>query len=766
MSSPETAGIADVLCRARAGAASVHLVGVAGTGMSALGHLLLDLGCRVSGSDPCRGVLVDALAARGMAFHKGHDAAWVRGADLVVYSAAIRPENPERQAAEQAGIPVLKRAQALAGLTEPRKTLIVAGTHGKTSSALMLAHVLRSCGVDCGYYIGAETPLLGVNGAWGSAEYIVIEADESDGTLELYRPHGVLILNIEAEHLDHYRGMDEIVEAFSGLARRTAGFGLACADQAQAASLAGLPGMESYGFAGRWTLENFAAGAGETSYRFKGPGVDVPVVLPVPGRHQASNSCGVLACALKLGVDAGRAAAALRSFLPAGRRFEVRFKSDEFLVVDDYAHHPTEIRATLEAAASAGRKRILAGFQPHRFSRTLSLRREFATCFDGADALFVADVYPASEKPLPQVDAAMVAGDIEAAKSEGRRLQSAAATPTLKDLKSALCQEMQAGDCLLFLGAGDITSTAREIAAELELYEELRGLCGEGDILRPYEPMRRHTSLRVGGPAQLWFEPAGEESLARVLRRSRELGLDITVVGRGTNLLVKDHGIRGLCVHLGRPAFAAVRVEGGRIHAGCGARLKQIVAEARKAGLGGLEFMEGIPGNLGGALRMNAGAMQGSTFQAVESVRVMDFSGEIRECHAEEMEVRYRCVPLLQNAVALGAVLKAAPKPVEEIDGVLKTYSQKRWSSQPAAPTAGCTFKNDASIPAGKLIDELGLKDTRVGGARISEVHANFIVNDGQATAADVLGLMDIVRARAKKERGIDLEPEVIVLGE
>lgn len=764
MSSPES--LAPVLRKARAGEASVHLIGVAGTGMSALGHLLLDLGCRVSGSDPCRGVLVDALAARGMAFHKGHDAALVRGADLVVYSAAVHPGNPERLASEQAGIPVLKRAQALAWLTEPRKTIIVAGTHGKTSSALMLAHVLRSCGVDCGYYIGAETPLLGVNGAWGSADSIVIEADESDGTLELYRPHGVLILNIEAEHLDHYRGMDEIVEAFSGLARRAAGFGLVCADQAQAASLAGLPGMESYGFAGRWTLEGFAAGAGETSYRFKGPGVEVPVALPVPGRHQASNSCGVLACALKLGVDAARAAESLRSFRPAGRRFEIRFKSDEFLLVDDYAHHPTEIRATIEAASAAGRKRILAGFQPHRFSRTLSLRREFATCFDGADALFVADVYAASEKPLPQVDAAMVVGDIEAAKSAGRRLQSAVAAPTLKDLKSALCQEMQPGDCVLFLGAGDITSTAREIAGELKLYEELRGLCGEGDVLRPYEPMKRHTSLRVGGPAQLWFEPAGEESLARVLRRCRKLGLDITVIGRGTNLLVKDHGIRGLCVHLGRPGFAGIRVEGSRIHAGCGARLKQIVAEARKAGLGGLEFMEGIPGNLGGALRMNAGAMQGSTFQAVESVRVMDFSGEIKECRAEEIEVRYRCVPLLQNAVALGAVLKAAPKPAEEIEKTLKTYSQKRWSSQPAAPTAGCTFKNDASIPAGKLIDELGLKDTRVGGARVSEVHANFIVNDGQATAADVLGLMDIVRARAKKERGIDLEPEVIVLGE
>jgi UDP-N-acetylmuramate--L-alanine ligase/UDP-N-acetylenolpyruvoylglucosamine reductase len=753
--------------KARSGAAAVHLVGVAGTGMSALAHLLLDLGCRVSGSDPCRGVLVDALADRGMKFHKGHEASLVAGVDFVVYSAAIHPENSERQAAEQRGIPQLKRAQALAWLTASRKTIIVAGTHGKTSSALMLAHVLRSCGIDCGYYIGAETPLLGANGAWGTAEFIVIEADESDGTLELYDPHGVLILNIELEHLDHYRSLDEIVQAFSGLARRTSGFGIVCADQEHSASLGSLPGMESYGFAGNdWKLEDFATDAGETSYIFKGRGVGIPVRMPVPGRHQASNSCGVLAVALHVGAEAVAAAQALSGFRPAGRRFEVRFKSDEFLLVDDYAHHPTEIRATLDAASAVGRKRIVAGFQPHRYSRTASLRQEFSRCFDGADALFVADVYPASEKPIPNVDAAMVVGDIEAAKSEGRRLQSASATPTLKDLKAAISQEIQAGDCLIFLGAGDITATAREIAAELKLYEELRGLCGEGDVLRPYEPMRRHTSLRVGGPAQLWFEPAGEESLARILKHCSGLGLQITVVGRGTNLLVKDNGIRGLCVHLGRPAFAEIRIVGGHLHVGCGTRLKQIVMEARKAGLGGLEFMEGIPGNLGGALRMNAGAMQGWTFEAVESLRVMDFSGEIRDYRADEIEVRYRCVPLLQNAIALGAVLKAKPVPQQQIDETLKIYSKKRWTSQPAAPTAGCTFKNDAGIPAGKLIDELGLKNTHVGGARVSEVHANFIVNDGSATAADVLGLMDIVKARAKSERGIELEPEVIVLGE
>jgi UDP-N-acetylenolpyruvoylglucosamine reductase len=240
----------------------------------------------------------------------------------------------------------------------------------------------------------------------------------------------------------------------------------------------------------------------------------------------------------------------------------------------------------------------------------------------------------------------------------------------------------------------------------------------------------------------------------------------VTFIGRGTNLLVKDRGIRGVCIHLGRPAFSAIRVKDGLIEAGAGARLKQIVNEARKAGIGGLEFMEGIPATLGGALRMNAGAMQSWMFEVVESVRFMRPDGTVGTMAASEMEVHYRNVPLFRDNIALGAVLRGTGVPAAEIADRLKAYSRKRWESQPAAPSAGCIFKNPQEIPAGKLIDELGLKGMSVGAARVSPVHGNFIVNEGGARAADVLELIGQVQAKVRAARGIELDPEVIILGE
>jgi UDP-N-acetylenolpyruvoylglucosamine reductase len=204
----------------------------------------------------------------------------------------------------------------------------------------------------------------------------------------------------------------------------------------------------------------------------------------------------------------------------------------------------------------------------------------------------------------------------------------------------------------------------------------------------------------------------------------------------------------------------------GRLRCGAGARLKNVAVEARRNGLCGLEFLEGIPGSIGGALRMNAGAMGGATFDTVESVRVMDFEGNIRELSRGEMEVAYRCCATLKHLVALGAVLAGRPDSVESIAQRMSAFSQKRWSTQPAAPSAGCMFKNPPTIPAGKLIDELGLKGTRVGGAMVSLEHGNFLVNDGSATAADVLELIGQLKARALAERGIELHTEVEIIGE
>ena len=296
--------------------------------------------------------------------------------------------------------------------------------------------------------------------------------------------------------------------------------------------------------------------------------------------------------------------------------------------------------------------------------------------------------------------------------------------------------------------------------------DELAARVSSSTVIRRDEPMAKHTTLRVGGPADFYVEPANEADLAAILKFCGERRMNFFILGRGSNLIVRDGGFRGVVICLQTLEFSRVEIDGTRIRAGAGAKQKNVAVEAKRAGLSGVEFLEGIPGSIGGALRMNAGAMGGETFNAVESVRVMDFSGNICELSPKQMSVRYRSCATLKNHIALGAVFRCTPAPREEIEARMKIYSEKRWSSQPAAPSAGCMFKNPAAIPAGKLIDELGLKGTKIGGARVSLEHGNFLVNDGNATAKDVLNLIEYLRKKAKSERGIELSPEVEILGE
>jgi UDP-N-acetylenolpyruvoylglucosamine reductase len=296
--------------------------------------------------------------------------------------------------------------------------------------------------------------------------------------------------------------------------------------------------------------------------------------------------------------------------------------------------------------------------------------------------------------------------------------------------------------------------------------DEIAGRVSSATVIRRDEPMAKHTTLRVGGPADVYVEPASETDLAAILKFCGEHGVKFFILGRGSNLLVRDGGFRGVVICLTHPEFSKIENDGERLRCGAGARLKNVAVEARRNGLCGLEFLEGIPGSVGGALRMNAGAMGSATFDAVESVRLMNFAGNVRELSPSDMAVEYRGCATLKNHVALGAVLRGKPDSVESIAQRMSAFSQKRWSSQPAAPSAGCMFKNPPTIPAGKLIDELGLKGTRVGGARISREHGNFLVNDGNATAADVLELIGILQAKAKAERGIELHTEVEIIGE
>jgi UDP-N-acetylenolpyruvoylglucosamine reductase len=284
-------------------------------------------------------------------------------------------------------------------------------------------------------------------------------------------------------------------------------------------------------------------------------------------------------------------------------------------------------------------------------------------------------------------------------------------------------------------------------------------------VVRIAEPLRRHTTMKVGGPARFWAEPETEEGFAELVRVCHDGDIPLLVIGRGSNLIIRDGGFPGVVVHLCRGCFTEAKVEGERISAGVGVKLKQLASLAKSAGLTGFEWMDGIPGNLGGALRMNAGAMGTQTFDQVISLRFADRDGNIVTRQPTEIEVRYREVPVLRDHYALSAVLEGTRSDNGTIEALLGQSMSHRKETQPVAASAGCIFKNPEGISAGRLIEELGLKGSSVGDARVSEIHGNFIVNGGNARASDVLALIDRIRECAHSQRGIRLETEVQILG-
>ena len=744
----------------------IHLIGVAGSGMSGIAALLLELGHQVSGSDRAGTLETDRLQRLGLRFHLQHRAEDAYDAELVVYSSAIKNDNPILATARATGKQTLRRAEALAAMMLGKRGIVVAGMHGKTTTSSMLAHVCREGGLHPSHYVGAEIPILGSNAHWNRrGEYFVAEGDESDGTLRFFHPEHALILNIEEEHLDFYANLAAIEQVFAQLLEQTSGsvFYSAddpnatrlCADREQAISF-GFNGAADYRGLGL-ELRDFAS-----VFRVIRHGEELgEAVLNVPGRHNVSNALGVIAVAIELGIPFAKIAASLRHFQHARRRFEIKYASDRFLLVDDYAHHPTEIRATLATAKSAGRNRVLTMFQPHRYSRTQALRKEFGSAFNDADRVFVTDVYPASEAPIPGVTGQMIVDEVAAQGHDGAVYQ-----PRMSRLHCDVGNTIAPGDVVLSLGAGNIHEQLSLLAADLVIAEKLKAIVGEEGDVRLYEPLAKHTTLRVGGPAQFWVEPRDEAAFAEIIRMCRHENLPLFVIGRGSNLLVRDGGINGVVVHPSGGEFDRVEVEGEQIVAGVGAKLKQVAYTAKTAGIGGLEWMEGIPGEVGGALRMNAGAMGAETFDNVVRIRYLDGEGHPHTKAPDEMEIHYRHVPALVRNYAVSAVFRGTSAPKDEILQRMQASQQKRKTSQPVASSAGCIFKNAPSCAAGKLVDELGLKNCRVGSARVSEVHGNFIVNDGGATAVEMLELIEKIKQTARERRGVELETEVQIVGE
>ncbi len=755
----------------------VHFVGIGGCGMSGLARVLVQQGHQVTGSDLAPNGETTALRKLGAKIHTGHAARHVRSeTELLVYTSAVTSDNEELRAAIELKIPTVRRGRLLTALMTHRNNIAVAGTHGKTTTAAMIAYVLTRSDSAPSFCVGANVPVLGTNAQIGGGNYFVAEACESDGTLIGFTPEYAVCLNIEPEHLDYHGSMERLLATFETFLASTLKTAFYCADCPNCATL-GRNLRQAISFGLNKHADYRAADIQPTS---RGSKFTVlcrdqrigEVELIIPGQQNVVNALAAIAVTDQLGLSFEKAAEALAQFSGAKRRFERVYDDENIVVVNDYAHHPTEVRATIAAARSLDHKRLIVAFQPHRYTRTQSLLEQFGAAFAGADKLFLTEIYSAGEKPIEGVNGYTLVDALHAAGQENVIYE-----PRLERLAKHLAAEAQSGDLILVMGAGDIHQVAQKAGEILvkrkpvvteqpvRIDADLHALLSDKARIRRDEPMARHTSLKVGGLAELWVEPWNERDLAKLLHYCHVREIPVTLVGRGTNLLVRDGGIPGVVIHLNSDEFSKIELDGEHLIVRGGARLRSVVNAAKRHELGGLEFLEGIPGSLGGALRMNAGAMGKQTFEVVEWVRYISYAGEIYEAEARTLPVSYRSCPRFTNHVVLQAILRGEKCPRTEIDARLRQFERNRWSSQPAKPSAGCIWKNPEAIPAGRLIDELGLKGTRVGGARVSDVHGNFIVNDGGAKASDVLKLMAMIRERAQQERGIELEPEVMILG-
>ena len=462
----------------------IHFVGVGGIGMSGIAELLANLGYAVSGSDAKRSAVTERLEALGVIVQAGHAAANVGDADVVVYSSAVRPDNPEVAEAARRRIPVIPRAEMLAELMRLRFGVAIAGAHGKTSTTSMVALVLERAGLDPTAVIGGRLSAFGSNARLGRGKYMVAEADESDRSFLKLSPSIAVITNIDREHMDAYGSFADLQQAFIDFANKVPFYGavVACADDAELSAV--IPKFKrrviTYGmnppqgghhppptvFAKDVLLEGYGSRCViETHERRGGIGSQTlgELRLSVPGHHSVRNALAAVAVGLELDVPFAKIAAALAEFRGAERRFEQRGLVNGITVVDDYGHHPTEIAAVLSAARAGKPQRIVVAFQPHRYSRTRDLMNEFGTALAAADEVVLTGIYAASEEPIPGVTIEALAAAVNKGRSTPVHL-----VPKLEELAARVADVARPGDLVITLGAGSIASLAGNLVTELE----------------------------------------------------------------------------------------------------------------------------------------------------------------------------------------------------------------------------------------------------------------------------------------------------------
>ncbi|MCC7369999.1 MAG: UDP-N-acetylmuramate--L-alanine ligase [Chloroflexi bacterium] len=758
-----------------------HLVGVAGAAMRSLAALLLADGRTVSGSDSGSPAELAALSAQGIRAVHGHAAENVADADLVVASAAVPQDNPELEAARAKGIPVLSHAQALGALMSDKHGIGVAGTHGKSTTTALLAHLLATAGLDPTLAGGAHALDFDGYARLGAGPHLVAEADEFGRRFHELHPRLAIITSSEPDHLDYYGSFEAVLEAFQTFVAGMPedGIVVTCEDEPNLARLSLARKRVRYGWSGHadWRLERYHPRlGGGSAFEVRRPdGTRATYDVLLNGRHNAANAVAALAVATLLGLPDAAIREGLATFRGTRRRFETLAQQDGIWIVDDYAHHPTEVAANLSAARDVHAGRLVAIFQPHTTHRTRALLDEFARAFDEADRVIVAPIYQPTGRTSgePEISAADLVARMQH--------QDAVACTSLDEAHALACQDLRPDTLLLILGAGDVTQVARRLSTTLaertpasspeDAAPRQRGPVSISLETAGPEALRRHTSLKVGGPAKHFLASNDIGLIGRMLAQANDDGLPILAIGGGSNLLISDAGFDGVVLKYTSGEHTLEPLGGERlvVRVDAGANFSNLARRLAREGLAGLEWAATVPGTVGGAVVNNAGAFGGCVADCLLDAEIVGADGRVRTLSQADLSYAYRTSSLKRGEHGT-VIVRSARLTVRRDDpraALARIHEQqaRRTASQPRQLSAGSIFANPPGDYSGRLIEAVGLKGARQGGAEISAQHANFIVNSGAATATDVVRLMRQAQVAVWEQFGVWLHPEVQLVG-
>lgn len=775
---------------------TIHLIGVGGAGMSSIAIVLTGMGHRVSGSDARDSRVLEHLRSVGVMTFVGHHGHQIGDARLVVRSSAVGEDNPELVAAHAQGVPVLDRTAFLPLIAARTPFLSISGTHGKTTTSSMTAVALDVLGTRPSFLVGSRITSLGASAAFRGGSFMVLEADESDGSFLAGPRVGALVTNIEPDHLDHWGSWDALVAAFTKFLDETDGPRVVCVDDPTLAGFVdtsrhGVRPLIGYGFADHADYRIISSGANSRGAHgeVETPHGRVCLQLSVPGRHNLLNATGALALLTMLGHGVEEVARALGGYTGVARRFEARGTVDGADIVDDYAHHPTELRAAIAAGLSRSADRLVAVFQPHRYTRTSALWEDFATAFDGVDLLVITDIYPAGEKPIEGVSASDLANAIRQSSQVGRVEYRS----TLEEAADHLAEIIGPGDLVMSLGAGDVTTIADLIIGrrsteaartvvparsdQQRSNELVERLLEAGLVPQIDHPLGPLCTYRVGGNADVLVRIHDHDqlrALVGVLVPSDgpapvEPGL-VNVIGKGSNLLVADGGVRGLVVQLGGEFTEMEVIDRSNglvtVRVGAAALMPATARRLARDGIIDFEWAVGIPGSLGGAVRMNAGGHGSEMAEVIHRAHVIDLqSGEARWLGPDELGLGYRTSSIGPHQIVTDVELSLREGDPRLAEERLAEIVRWRREHQPGGPNAGSVFTNPAGDSAGRLIDTAGCRGLRIGSAEVSTKHANFIQADPGGRAEDVMSLMKDVVGKVRDHHGITLHAETVLIG-